>query len=156
MLQIQHLRCNICFNYLSACRALACRTPWHIKLALFTTMITALITMVTKVITKLHMSAKQHKVLATQAIIQVTCDNCHESSSSELFFASARCPNTRCYGNRSGPYKYSSSELSGKCCCASALQNEVSGILVTSVKSLVRVNCPLQVRGDSMPVRVPR
>ena len=44
------------------------------------------------------------------------------------------------------------SELSGKCCCASALQNEVSGILVTSVKSLVRVNCPLQVPGDSMPV----
>ena len=54
--------------------------------------------------------------------------------------------------NRSEPYRTSSSELSGKCCCASALQNEVSGILATSVKSLVRVNRSLQVRDDSMPV----
>ena len=51
-----------------------------------------------------------------------------------------------------GAWAVSSSEPSGKCCCASALQNEVSGILVTSVKSLVRVNCSLQVRGDSIPV----
>ncbi len=36
---------------------------------------------------------------------------------------------------QSGPKKYSSSELSG-----SALQNEVSGLLATSVTSLVQVN----------------
>ena len=61
---------NLCLTYLSACRTLACRTPWNVQLALFIAMVTRLITIVTKVITNLHMSTKQHKVLATQATIQ--------------------------------------------------------------------------------------
>ena len=62
---------NVCLTYLSARRTLACRTPWNVQLALFIAMVTRLITIVTKVITNLHMSTKQHKVLATQATIQV-------------------------------------------------------------------------------------